>query len=157
MEKLIPEFTTEQKLMFNVVAKIENPFIQSIVDLGAIVFLDRNGFTIMGYQSMAYVFLHENNIVTLECISTPANVRKQGSGTLLLTLLVKKAKETNTKIVLRATNVTNSKMFFMPPMPIAQGSVTKNKIPVKLLPNWYKKFGFVEVSKDKEGVHMELV
>jgi predicted GNAT family acetyltransferase len=154
----VPEFSTKTKLMFNAVEKIENKFLQSIVDKGAIVFLDRgDGFTILGYESVAYVQIKatDDSTIHIECISTPVENRGRGSATHMMKLFTEIADNTNTKLELTATNVTTSRLMMMPPMAIAHGANKKGKIPVSKLPEWYSKFGFKRVGpKTKDGVAM---
>lgn len=154
--KVVPTFTSTPKFLFNALVTVDNPFLQAVVDTGAIVYYDKGeGFSIMAYSSLVYIHIHKT-YVNLECISTPVDERGKGSATKTLTALVALAKETKTTIRLRATNVERGWVHMGMPLAIMHGYNKKGKIPVTQLVAWYKKFGFeVTGKKTKMGTPME--
>lgn len=153
-----PKFETVNAGMFNKITKIENRFLQKLIEMQATVVLI-NEYTVFAYNSLAMFKVVDDDTIYLECISTPADARKQGSATKVMQAFVEAAKQTNTKITLFACNVTGNGWNMMQHMVIATGMVKKDKIPVAKLKGWYEKFGFKATSKDEKhkGWHMEFI
>ena len=148
MKSIYPKFETENRGFVNAIVKIENEFLQGLIDIGGLLFLEGD-FTLMGFDTMVLFRVLDNKVINLECISTNPDKRKQGSGTKLMNAIVKVAKETNTQINLLACNVTGGLFNTMPHMVIGQAMIKTNKIPVKKLKAWYMKFGFEPICYDK--------
>lgn len=152
---LMPKFSTTVWAIFNVVEKIEHVFMQTLVDANAKIIVGRDYFELMAYDSVAMLKIREG-YVYLECLATPKDFRGQGSATKLMTALIEAAKETNTIIRLTTAVVSwNRGSAIIPPMAIGHGSVTKGKIPVNKLKDFYKKFGFV-VTEHVKGNEYEM-
>ena len=159
-ERLYPESTWgEDGFLFTPVKTIEHPFLQKLIDIGAILTNWMGEWTLFANKS--YVMFHVyDGFVNLECISTLVEERGKGSGTMVMKAIVEAAKETNTEIRLRACNVTGGGfMVRVPHIVIDEGMKKKGKIPTSKLPAWYKKFGFVKVADvisrgKKAGVNM---
>lgn len=157
MKNLIPKFTTKPKMMFNAIDKIDQPFLQGLIRLGGMIINECDGFTLFAFDSYAFFFVRENGIV-LECLSTTSEHRKRGSGSKTLRIICEVAKTTDTPLSLRVTKVTKSGgQFITLPIAIEVGSKIKGKIPVRVLPSWYEKFGFERVeSGSQRGIYMEF-
>lgn len=157
MEYQYPKFETTNGGFVYRITKIENRFLQKLVDMQATVFLEGE-FTVMGLNSLAMFKVIDDDTILLECISTPKDVRRQGSATKLMEAFVEAAKQTNTKIVLFACNVTGNGWNMGQHMVISHGMVKTNKLPVGQLKGWYQKFGFKALSRDakRKGWHMEF-
>ena len=151
-KRIVPHFEVKPSIMFNAITKIDDLYLQSLVNQGATIISERDGFTVMGYSSMAHLFIHED-CMTLECITTFVQERGKGSGTKLMNALTETADKMGVRLELRATKVSTNPLT-MSIMAINIGSQTKGKIPVGQLPKWYEKFGFEKVGKDKHGTHM---
>jgi hypothetical protein len=153
-----PKFETKNAGMFNAITTIENRFLQEVVNMKAMVcFISE--FTIFAESSLAMFKVVDDDTIYLECISTPASARKQGSATKVMKAFIEAANLSKTKITLFACNVTGNGWQMMQHMVIAHGMAKKNKIPVQKLKSWYESFGFKVVSHDKKrkGWHMEYI
>lgn len=153
-----PKFETVNAGMFNAISKIENRFLQKLVEMKAmVVFI--NEFTVFADSSLVMLKVVDDDTIYLECISTPADARRQGSATRVMQAFIEAAEQTNTKITLFACNVTGNGWDIGQHMVISHGMVKKNKIPVQKLKGWYEKFGFKVTSKDerRKGWHMEFI
>lgn len=159
-ERLYPTRTWgEGSLFMTPVKTIEHPFLQKLIDMGAILTDWMGEWTLLA--SKCYVMFHVyDGFVNLECISTLVEERKKGYGSEVMKAIVEAAKETNTEIRLRACNVTGGGFLVrVPHLAIGEGMKKKGKIPTAKLPAWYKKFGFVKVADvvyrgKKNGVNM---
>lgn len=150
-----PKFETTSRGLFNQITTIENRLLQKLIDLGGTLFLEGE-FTLMAYSSMVMFKVIDDNTILIECISTPTNLRRQGSGRQTMEAIVHAAKETNTHIELFACNVTGGGWMFMPQMVIAHGIQKTNKIPVAKLKGWYETFGFEVIQHDKKRKGYEM-
>jgi N-acetylglutamate synthase-like GNAT family acetyltransferase len=148
MKFIYPKFETENRGFVNAIVKIDNPFLQGLVDIGGTLFLERE-FTLMGWDTLVMFKVVDDKTIVLECISTPYDKRNQGSATKVLNAIMAIAKDTETTINLFACNVTGNGFNMMQQMVIAVGMVKTNKIPVSKLKGWYEKFGFKLVKHDK--------
>lgn len=153
-----PKFEVVNAGLFNKIIKIENRFLQKLIEMQAMVVLI-NEFTVFAGNSLTMFKVVDDDTIYLECISTPSDARNQGSATKSMQAFIEAAKETNTKITLFACNVTGNGWAMMQHMVIATGMVKKNKIPVAKLKGWYEKFGFKAIRHDekRKGWHMEYV
>lgn len=159
-ERLYPERTWgENSFSFTPVKTIEQPFLQKLIDMGAVITNWMGEWTMFANQSYVMFHVYEG-FINLECISTLVEERGKGSATNVMNAIVAAAKETNTEIRLRSCNVTGSGwMVRVQHIAIGEGMKTKGKIPTAKLPAWYKKFGFVKVADciyrgKKQGVNM---
>lgn len=159
-ERLHPEIEWDMSNSFiHSVTKIENPFLQRLINMNAVLTKMEGEWTLLADKSFVMFHIYEG-FINLECISTPVEERGKGSATLAMKAIVTAAKETNTEIRLRACNVTGHGWKGMHNhIVVALGMVKKGKIPVAKLQKWYEKFGFVKVAdvihKDKKaGVNM---
>jgi len=153
-----PHFETKSDGMFHKITKIENRFLQKLVDMQATVIYMQE-FTVFAYQSLLMFKIKDDDTILLECISTPENLRRQGSASKVMEALIEAANETSTKIELFACNVTGNGWNMMQHMVISHGMAKKDKIPVNKLKGWYEKFGFtvVEHNKKRKGWSMEYL
>ena len=146
-QRLYPERTWgKADFLFTPVETIQHPFLQKLIDYKGLLTNVQGEWTYMGCST--YVMFHVyDGFVNLECISTPVEERGKGSATKIMLAIVEAAKETNTEIRLRATNVTgHSWSGIMQHLVIATGINKKGKIPVGKLVKWYEKFGFTKVA-----------
>jgi hypothetical protein len=151
-ERLVPEFSTKPYVGCNAIVTIDNPFLQALVDKGCLIISEKNGFTLLAYETLVYFFIH-HDCVTLECIGTHSDQRKRGSATMTMEMIAEIADSTQTRIELIATTVKVGELNHGV-MAILVAGKAKGKIPVKKLPDWYRKFGFGVTHQDKSGVHM---
>ena len=141
------------------VVKIDNPFLQKLVDMKAALNLTQGEWTLYADKSMVMFHVYDG-FINLECISTPVEERGKGSATKVMQAIIHAANETGTEIRLRACNVTGHGWSgLMNHIVVATGMVKKNKIPTAKLQKWYEKFGFVKVADaihkgKKAGVNM---
>ncbi len=150
----------EGNMLFNSVKTIKQPFLQKLIDMGAILTNWMGEWTLFANHSYVMFHVYED-FINLECISTLVEERGKGSATSVMKAIIAAAKETNTEIRLRACNVTGGRSFMRGPLHIAisEGTKMKGKIPTAKLSAWYKKFGFVKVADamrkgKKQGVNM---
>lgn len=141
MKKIYPSFTTEHRMMFNAIKKIDHPFLQKIVDAEAILVLLQGEFTVIADSSILLLFVYEDS-VEIECISTYEEERKKGSATRVMQALCSFADDTDTVITLRTANVTGHGWLIPNHLAVAHGMMKKNKMPVRMLKKWYERFGF---------------
>ena len=94
-----PKFETVNAGLFNKITKIENRFLQKLIEMQATVVLI-NEFTVFADNSLAMFKVVDDDTIYLECISTPADARKQGSATRVMQAFVEAAKQTNTTLIL---------------------------------------------------------
>ena len=144
-KNIVPDFKVENKGMFNCIVKIENAFLQKLIDMGGMLLYEgRDYFNLYCFESIVMFKVRDYGIY-IECISTPPDMRGQGSATKTIKALVHAADMTKTTIRLTTSNVSYDKSCYItPPIAIMIGSQRKGKIPVKQLVGFYLKFGFVQ-------------
>jgi len=159
-ERLYPECEWEDSFLFSQAIKSEHPFLQKLIDYKGLLTNMMGEWVYLAYKSMVMLHVYDG-FVNIECISTPHDMRGQGSGKLTMQALVQAAKETGTELRLRACNVTGNGWNMAQHPVIANGMKTKGKIPTAKLQAWYEKFGFEKVATviyrgKKQGVNMIL-
>lgn len=146
-DRLYPAAEWEFHWLFNKATSIDHPFLNEFVKIKAHVCIVMGEWVIIGYDSLAMVHVYKD-FINLECIATPSEFRKQGSGTKLMKALVAVSDETGIPIRLRACLVTGHGWNGIPNHPVIQKAIDrKNKIPVRDLPKWCHKFGFVTIAQ----------
>jgi GNAT superfamily N-acetyltransferase len=155
MKYIYPKFETTNKGFVNQITKIDNPFLQGLVDIGGTLFLEGE-LTLMGWDTLIMFKVIDQQTILLECISTYPDKRNQGSATKVMNAIMAIAKDTNTRINLFACNVTGNGFNMGQQMVINVGMVKTNKIPVNQLKGWYEKFGFKLIQHDKKRKGWEM-
>jgi len=145
-QNLKPEFTTERKGMFNLITKIDNPYLQAWADAGAYVMLTGDEDFWVMTNHVQFLFKIQEDSIHLECIATYVKYRGQGKGTEMMKFAVEMADQSGTTISLQAANVTGNGYNMGQHPVIGIGMQKKGKIPVAALTHWYQKFGFVKTS-----------
>lgn len=147
---LMPSFEVETRNFFNAIVKIDQPFLQKLVDMGALMIAGRDYFEIFAFQSMV-MFKVRDGYVYIECLSTQSEARNQGSATKTMQAVIAAANATSTVLKLTTSNVGINNAAFAPPLTISMGTIKSNKIPVAKLKAFYEKFGFVVEKKLKQN------
>lgn len=153
-KKVYPKFETERVMMFNAIKKIDHPFLQAIVDANAVLILQQGEFTVIAECSILLLFVYDDS-VEIECISTFEEERRKGSATKVMTALCAFADATDTVLTLRTANVTGHGWLLPNHLAVAHGMAKKNKMPVRMLKNWYERFGFI-VTKHVKGFEYNM-
>lgn len=141
--------------MYGAYESVEHPFLQKLIDIGAHVTRFQGEIVVFAYESMMMLHVYKD-FINLECITTPADLRMQGSGTKTMKALVHVSKETGIPIRLRAGLVSGPGPAWMIPahIVVVHGAKKKNKIPISKLKAWYQSFGFTPVGLVKvKGVN----
>jgi hypothetical protein len=126
---------------------VKHGFLSVLEQAGAQILWMGGEITVLGYDSMAILMIY-TDFVCLECISTPVELRGQGSAGKFLTELCRASDVSGLPIRLRASKVKYARMsWFIPHPVIVAGAETKGKLPVSKLPAWYQKYGFTLVSQ----------
>lgn len=141
-EKLFPDAEWKFHPLLSSATKVNHPFLQALVDIHAHVGIMMGDWTVLAYESLILLHVYRD-FINLECIATPEEFRGRGSAGKCMKALVMVSDETGIPIRLRACNVTGGGWNMLPQHPvIAAGMKKKGKMPVRKLPEWYKKFGF---------------
>ncbi len=127
-------------------------FYQELQDRGAWVY---NDVIFIGGSLIAHHINKDNNNFVLDIITTPVNTRNQGHATQVMNALIDVSNKTNTPIELLVGTVRKSGFQFRGINIVgAHATQTKNKLPFRLLKNWYSKFGFEVCGKEKNRTKM---
>jgi hypothetical protein len=133
--------------MYGEYTGLHHPFFSYLEKAGAEILWMGGEITVLGYDSMALLRLY-TDFVCLECISTPVELRGQGSAGKFITELCRASDASGLPIRLRVSQVSYVKMSWHIPHPvIVAGAEKKGKLPIRLLPAWYQKFGFTLVAQ----------
>jgi ribosomal protein S18 acetylase RimI-like enzyme len=145
-QTLKPDFTTERKGMFNIITKIDNPYLQAWADAGAyVMYTGSEDFWVMT-NHVQFLFKIQEDSIHLECVATYVKSRKQGHGAEMMKFAVEMADQSGTKLSLQVANVTGNGYNMSQHTVIGIGMQKKDKIPVGSLPKWYAKFGFTKAA-----------
>ena len=113
-------------------------FYKELQDRGALVYKD---VIFIGASLLAHHINDEGNFV-LDIITTPVQARNQGHATEVMDTLIDVSNKTNTPIELIVGVVRLSGVQLKSNIVGIHATMRKNKLPVKLLKDWYIKFGF---------------
>lgn len=151
MKLSYPKFESVINGEYHDIIKIENDFLQGLINVGGSLLFDGEfTFTLGGFNSMALFTIVDENTITLQCITTLVDKRKQGSATKLMYAIVHVAKMTNTKIVLFASEVGEHVYKAIPNVVHAEAIIKTNNMSVNKLKVWYMNFGFKAMGYDKK-------
>lgn len=146
-ERLYPEADWSFHPISNKATNIAHPFLNKFAEINGHVCVMMGEWVIIGYSSLAMVHIYKD-FVNIECIATPQEFRREGSATKLMEAFIAVSDETGIPLRLRACNVTGHDWNGIAQHPvIAKAMQKKNKLPVRELPKWYQKFGFVIVAQ----------
>ena len=128
----------------------KHKFYEELEKRGALVYSD---VIFIGGSCLAHHINEQGNFV-LDIITTPAMARKQGHATAVMYTLIDVSNKTNTPIELIVGTVRLYGLQLKNNIVGNHAIQTKNKLPTKLLKNWYSKFGFEVCGKEKNRVKM---
>lgn len=133
------------------------PILEYLFDNGVIRFYNNQLIFPINEKVSYYVKyeIKESGSFVIEMITGKPEYRKKGYGSKVMLMIIEASNKTKTIIELEIGVITRSGGFIGNNSPTNLTGIIssnkKNKIPVKLLDEWYKKFGFVENGKNNEG------
>lgn len=129
----------------------KHKFYKELENRGARVYSD---VIFIGACLIAHHINDKDNFV-LDVITTPVNARNQGHGTEIMNELIDISNTTNTPIELIVGTVRKLGIQLRGTNIVGEyATQTKNKLPFRLLKNWYSKFGFEVCGKEKGRIKM---
>ena len=143
----------ENKSIFNAIKRIEHRYLQHLVDAGAIIIPSADTYWLLCEHGNLLFKVNEDDSVHLEVVSVNVVQRRQGNGNYLMNIVTTTADCVQLAVTLRVSVVRMP--HFAPHPALVAGAITKNKIPVRLLPNWYMKFGFKFVDRKQKTMIYE--
>lgn len=126
-------------------------FYQELENRGALIYAD---VIFIGGSLIAHHINKDNNNFVLDIITTPVELRNQGHATQVMNALIDVSNKTNTPIELIVGTVRLCGLLLKNNIVGSNATKTKNKLPFKLLKNWYSKFGFEVCGKEKGRTKM---
>jgi hypothetical protein len=139
---------------YPIVVQSEHPFLQALVDANLNLCIADNQWTIMAENTIILFFVYTDHIY-IQHIATYSQ-RRKGHASALMQQFIAIANKTGTTLKLACIDRVGIPGFISNHPVYQYTSGTENEIPMKDMPKWFERFGFVITAPYQDlGYYME--